>query len=215
MKNTLAAALIVALLASPAALAITDEEGMSVARFDFPNPGVRNLAMGGAFLALANHASAAHTNPAGLAQLKHREFTAEYRHNAYTSPHLAGGGVTGPSDTLYGIARSGTAGPAFLSAAFPLGRASLALYRHEADDFRSRFAYAPEEVVALLPFEGRARLAGTVHGVWRGHAFDRFSLDAAADLSRHTDTYSISGAIRLRPTGSARPRRTPSNAPFL
>jgi hypothetical protein len=59
--------------------AITDEEIFRNFRFNFANPGARALAMGGAFIALANDATAAQANPARLGILDRPEVFAEWR----------------------------------------------------------------------------------------------------------------------------------------
>ena len=67
------------LLVSPAA-ALTDEEIFRDLRFNLINPGARALAMGGAFVSLADDATAAQANPAGLATLSQSEYFAELRY---------------------------------------------------------------------------------------------------------------------------------------
>jgi hypothetical protein len=47
--------------------------------FNYSNPGARSLAMGGAFAALADDATAAYTNPAGLSNLARPEFSVEQK----------------------------------------------------------------------------------------------------------------------------------------
>jgi hypothetical protein len=69
---------VAALLAHPV-FAITDEEIFRDFRFNFGNPGARALAMGGAFTAIANDATAAQANPARLAVLRRAEIFAEMR----------------------------------------------------------------------------------------------------------------------------------------
>ena len=49
--------------------AVTDEEVFRTFRFNFVNPGGRALAMGGAFVGIADDATAAAANPAGLTNL--------------------------------------------------------------------------------------------------------------------------------------------------
>jgi long-subunit fatty acid transport protein len=61
------------------AWAQTDEEHFQTFPFNFSNPGARPSAMGGAFIGLANDASAAVTNPAGLTFLTRAQFYAEYK----------------------------------------------------------------------------------------------------------------------------------------
>jgi len=63
-------------------MAISDEEFFRQIRFNFINPGARSLGFGGAFIALADDATAAQANPAGLMQLAAPEFFIEVRHFA-------------------------------------------------------------------------------------------------------------------------------------
>ncbi|MDB4324743.1 outer membrane protein transport protein [bacterium] len=58
---------------------MTDEEIYRKFRFNLVNPGARSMAIGGAFLSLADDATAAQANPAGLAYLNRWEFFAELR----------------------------------------------------------------------------------------------------------------------------------------
>src|SRR5438445_6909940 len=71
------------LLALTAALPVfaqnTDIESLSGLQFNFGNPGARSLGMGGAFLGLADDASAAEANPAGLTILRKPEISFEGR----------------------------------------------------------------------------------------------------------------------------------------
>src|SRR5438046_4823494 len=57
----------------------TDIESLSGLQFNFGNPGARSLGMGGAFLGLADDASAAEANPAGLTILRKPEVSVEVR----------------------------------------------------------------------------------------------------------------------------------------
>ena len=66
-------------LAVSPAFALTDEEVFRNFRFNLINPGARSLAMGGAFISLADDATAAQANPAGLGFLTRWEFFAEVR----------------------------------------------------------------------------------------------------------------------------------------
>ncbi len=74
--HVLLLALIVAL---PAAAQNVDIEALSGLQFNFGNPGARSLGMGGAFIALADDASAAEANPAGLTILRKPEVSIEAR----------------------------------------------------------------------------------------------------------------------------------------
>src|SRR6266487_2842871 len=68
-----------ALVTFPLAAQNTDIESLSGLQFNFGNPGARSLGMGGAFLGLADDASAAEANPAGLTILRKPEISIEGR----------------------------------------------------------------------------------------------------------------------------------------
>lgn len=72
--------LLVSLVESLVCHALTDEEVYREFRFNFINPGGRSLAMGGAFISIADDATAAQANPAGLENLQQPEFFAEIRY---------------------------------------------------------------------------------------------------------------------------------------
>jgi hypothetical protein len=79
MRRFLFAAIVCSLVALPLAAQNTDIESLSGLQFNFGNPGARSLGMGGAFLGLADDASAAEANPAGLTILRKPEITIEGR----------------------------------------------------------------------------------------------------------------------------------------
>src|SRR5262245_26377456 len=68
--------------------AITDEEVFRIFQFSFVNPGARAGALGGAFIGLADDATAAEANPAGLTILTKPEVSVEYRHTKFDSTRL-------------------------------------------------------------------------------------------------------------------------------
>ena len=68
-------------MGASSAYAITDSETNASIPFNLSAPGARSMGMGGAFLGLADDATAAYTNPAGLTQLVTPEVSAE------ASPH--------------------------------------------------------------------------------------------------------------------------------
>src|SRR5213075_2927882 len=71
--------ILIALITVPAVAQNTDIESLSGLQFNFGNPGARSLGMGGAFIGLADDASAAEANPAGLTILRKPEFSIEGR----------------------------------------------------------------------------------------------------------------------------------------
>src|SRR5678816_4567659 len=54
-------------------------------QFNFNNPGARSLGMGGAFVAVADDATAVVANPAGLTILQRPEVSAEYKFTRFTN----------------------------------------------------------------------------------------------------------------------------------
>src|SRR5690348_1038381 len=71
--------LVVLFLAAPVFAQNVDIEALSGLQFNFGNPGARSLGMCGAFLGLADDASAAEANPAGLSILRKPEVSIEGR----------------------------------------------------------------------------------------------------------------------------------------
>ncbi len=140
------APLLAALLTAGAAAGQDQPVGPPVLEFSFSNPGARSLGFGGAFVALADDATAAFSNPAGLVQLLRPEVSIEGRAWSFSTPFTASGRVEGqPSgigvDTQAGLstARSSdeAAAVAFLSFVYPRKWGSLALYRHQLASFES------------------------------------------------------------------------------
>ena len=70
---------LMAALALPVGAQNVDIEALSGLQFNFGNPGARSLGMGGAFLGLADDASAAEAHPAGLPLLRTPEISSEAR----------------------------------------------------------------------------------------------------------------------------------------
>ena len=134
--------LLLLVLASPNRVA--GQEPIIPLHFSYSDPGARSMGFGGAFVALADDATAAFANPAGLTQLVKPEASIEGRHWSYSTPFTERGRVEGlPSgigvDTVIGL-RTATSdesvrGLAFLSLAYPKGRWSFALFRHQLADF--------------------------------------------------------------------------------
>ena len=79
MRKSLLLIVLCVIVALPAAAQNTDIESLSGLQFNFGNPGARSLGMGGAFIGLADDASAAEANPAGLTILRKPEISVEGR----------------------------------------------------------------------------------------------------------------------------------------
>ncbi len=132
------------LLAESAALA----QATNILEFSFSNPGARSMGLGGAFIGLADDATAAYANPAGLVQLSEPEVSLEARAWSHDTPFTTGGRAAGrPSgigiDNLpglaFGVSREDARGLSFLSWVQPFRGWSLALYRHQLARFDTRF----------------------------------------------------------------------------
>ena len=132
-------ALFLAALLTPAG--VFAQQPIAPLQFSFSDPGARSMGFGGAFVALADDATAAFANPAGLVQLARPEISVEGRSWGYSTPFTEGGRVEGlPSgngiDTIAGLRASTSedniTGLSFVSATYPLDSWSLAFFRHEA-----------------------------------------------------------------------------------
>src|SRR5687767_10795173 len=124
------AIILMALLALPAAGQNVDIEAISGLQFNFGNPGARSLGMGGAFLGLADDASAAEANPAGLTILRKPEFSIELRNYEEAQIFTTGGTFPEIERTPF-THYSNRVVPTFASAVFPWKTFVFGAYYHE------------------------------------------------------------------------------------
>ncbi len=205
MKRQLTLAIGAALLGiTGTAFAITDTETNASIPFNLANPGARSMGMGGAFLGLADDATAAYTNPAGLTQLATPEVSAEVRHTEYSLPYVNGGSATvGPfngSGLNVSNADSSQNNLSFLSVVFPHDRWSFAFYRDELVHFNTDFAsvVAGETVADVgtaFPIAARADLKIVDYGfsaAWKasdavslGAGLSYYSFDIDTSINRY------------------------------
>lgn len=152
--------LIVALLvavALPAAAQNIDIESLSGLQFTFGNPGARALGMGGAFLGLADDASAAEANPAGLTILRKPEISIEVRNYLEQQLFTTSGTFPDIERTAF-TNHSDRAVVTFASAVFPVKNFTFGAYYHEPLNNQGGGFVAPTEdpftgeVVALPNF---------------------------------------------------------------
>ncbi len=110
------------LLLSVPASAQVNVERFAQTDFDFDPPGARSLGVGGAFVAIADDATAVESNPAGLTILLYPEASFEFKGVQYTRKveETAGGGSGARS-----FDRS-TVFPSFGSIVYPIGNLRLA-----------------------------------------------------------------------------------------
>jgi long-subunit fatty acid transport protein len=108
--------------------------------FDFSLPGARSRAIAGAFVAIADDATAVYSNPAGLTLLFRPEISAELRHWRLTSRTFdrghGFGNATGIGvDMIDGFVEkdfhSDLTGLSFLSGVYPSDRWAVGVFRHQ------------------------------------------------------------------------------------
>jgi hypothetical protein len=156
--------------------------------FSFSNPGARSMGFGGAFVALADDATAAFANPAGLVQLLEPEVSLEGRLWSYSIPFTLGGRVEGEPSGIglddteglrFGSSEETLTGLSFLSFVYPRKRWSVAFYRHQLANVESLSA---------------------TQGLFAGDPCcpERF-LDQRSRTDFEAVTYGVSGAYRVSP----------------
>jgi long-chain fatty acid transport protein len=115
-------------------------------QFDFALPGARSLGMAGAFVSLADDATASQANPAGLSNLGKAELAFEGRFWNFFSASVLRGHVFGNAsnvgiDTITGEVtgeiRDTTGAPSFVSFVKPFGSWAVAGHRHQFAKFRN------------------------------------------------------------------------------
>ncbi|MBI4607933.1 MAG: outer membrane protein transport protein [Candidatus Rokubacteria bacterium] len=110
--------------------------------FNFNNPGARALGMGGAFIAVADDATAVVTNPAGLVTLQRPEISAEVKFTKFTNT-IRNFSAT-EQEALAGSVRSRdfddeVTTPSFFSFVYPTERLVVAVFMRELVNFKTSF----------------------------------------------------------------------------
>jgi long-chain fatty acid transport protein len=116
----------------------SNDEVFPQLQWNFSTPGARANAMGRAFIGVADDASAAVTNPAGLLRLTKPQVYFEFKSTDIKVPRLA------DSESLFTVAPTEFSQvvdmPSFLSASFPVGnRLAFGFTRHEFLDYQETF----------------------------------------------------------------------------
>ena len=217
MKKLLAAAVAFGLAGmAGSAFAITDNEANASLPFSFSNPGARALGMGGAFLGLADDASAAYANPAGLTQLVSPEVSAEFRSVSTNTRWLNGGTARyngfNSSGLDYSSQDDRTNSLRSFSFVYPGERVSFAVYRYEIINYDSDFQSAGALTSTgdgsgyagfVFPYDVNTSLSVDSYGAAMGFKVnDRFSLGLGInyyllDISTTTDRFSPGDGSQL------------------
>jgi long-chain fatty acid transport protein len=130
MRRFVLTAVACTLIALPLAAQNTDIESLSGLQFNFGNPGARSLGMGGAFLGLADDASAAEANPAGLTILRKPEITIEGRNYQEKQVFTTSGTFPDLKRTAFSH-YSQRIDATFASVVYPLKHFTIGAYYHE------------------------------------------------------------------------------------
>ncbi|HEV7516848.1 MAG TPA: outer membrane protein transport protein [Thermoanaerobaculia bacterium] len=126
----------------------TNAEVNAGIQLNFSTPGARSLALGGAFLGLADDATAAFANPAGLTILSKPEVSVEGRRWSYSPKFIDRGHAFGDPtnigvDNVPGLvsktSKDDVTGLSFLSFVYPGKRWAVAVYRQELANFKTTF----------------------------------------------------------------------------
>lgn len=102
--------------------------------FRFSNPGARANSMGGAFIGLADDATAAYANPAGLTILTKPEISIEYKYGKQEKYFYDTLGNT--IDFDYNVQDV-----SFLSYVYPANKATFTIYRHKIINIESDYTH--------------------------------------------------------------------------
>jgi hypothetical protein len=178
-----------------AGITVAQEEAPPALEFSFSNPGARSMGFGGAFVALADDATAAFANPAGLVNLTKPEVSIEGRLWSYSTPYVEGGRGFGPATgqglddspgLRFGTSSDDLAGLSYLSLVYPRRDWSVAFYRHQLADFEF---FGETEALFFGPWPGFPGSRA------RSYDYRKFTYLEIA-------SYGLSGAYRVNETVS-------------
>ena len=149
-----------------------DQENFQQFEFNFVPPGARATAMGGTFISLADDATAAVTNPAGLLSLLRPEVSFEFRFYDHIVDRLIAGEAL-LTDPTFEITTKTTGdeltSPAYASIVFPFHNFAIGLFRHEFLRFRDEYGFRSRPVPGIpdvfFPMFGRIDMKGVQYGL--------------------------------------------------
>ena len=162
-----------ATLLTSAAAAQTNERIYEDLDFRFVTPGARAVGMGKTFVGLADDATAAESNPAGMSNLLEQEFSVEFIGTQIKHKRFVPGG-TPPTETFGEYVTT----PSFLSYVLPMKRWTVSFYRHTVQDYRESFGFAER----ALPGSD-----------------DNFEDGAFGTIDAESENHGVSGAFVLHP----------------
>src|SRR5687767_8595824 len=199
-------ALVLLVAALPLTAQNVDIEALSGLQFNFGNPGARSLGMGGAFLGLADDASAAEANPAGLTILRKPEVSIEARNyeeqqlftTSGTFPDIVRTPFTHYSDRVV---------VTFGSVVYPIKNFTLGAYFHEPLNNKGAGVVAPRfdeltgDLESQLPNFFLPSGGGTPISEADCETLRRTSNNPFACLEYRVDPFTSALDVRLRTFG--------------
>src|SRR3989449_513590 len=132
----------IALPAPGEAGGLSNTETFGGFQFNFNNPGARALGMGGAFIGVADDATAAVTNPAGLVILQRPELSGEVKFTRFKNNIKAFSNSPGDASNATVHDRDfddSVTTPSFFSFVYPTERLVVAVFTRELVNFESNF----------------------------------------------------------------------------
>jgi long-subunit fatty acid transport protein len=185
---------------------LVNSETFSGFQFNFNNPGARSLGMGGAFVAVADDATAVIANPAGLTILQRPELSAEVKFTRYRNTFEAVSNT--PADAFGENFRSrdfhdSVVTPSFFSFVYPTERLVVAAFIRELIDYKSHFE--TEGVFLTDPQGGPLGRLFPVRSELDIHAVN-FGLGAAINLEKENPLLPNIGASLEISVGKIRAR---------
>jgi len=181
------------LLAHGVLVAQTNTENFAQFKFNFNNPGARSAGIGGAFVSIADDATAAVANPAGLTTLIRPEVSLEVKGIEFTKTvnNFAHRGVDTSFQLVSRDFKSSLVSPSFASFVFPVNKVTLSAFRHELVNFENEFftrgAYVPprRDGVAFFPAASKMDMSVVNYGVGFAYKFsEAFSLGISGGVSQ-------------------------------
>jgi long-chain fatty acid transport protein len=174
------------------ATAQTNTENFAQFRFNFNNPGARAAGIGGAFISIADDATAAESNPAGLTTLIRPEISFETKGIQFKQK-IANFSSTGTAANYAlesKIFKQSVVSPSFASVVFPLRGITLSAFRYELVNFESAFftkgSFVPtlHDGSTFFPVRADSRLkVVNWGGAFAYKLSGRFSIGASAGVS--------------------------------
>lgn len=170
----------------------TNTENFAQFRFNFNNPGARAAGIGGAFISIADDATAAEANPAGLTTLIRPELSFETKGIQFKQKvaNFSSSGTAANYTLESKIFRRPVISPSFASFVYPLRGITLSVFRYELVNFESAFftkgSFVPtlRDGSTFFPVKADTRLkVVNWGGAFAYKLSGRFSVGASAGVS--------------------------------